>query len=79
MAEYVAAERPLAANRLIARVREAVDLLAEQPKLGRHGRVAGTRELIVPDTRLIVVYRRLRGHLQIVAVIHMAMRWPDDF
>jgi plasmid stabilization system protein ParE len=41
--------------------------------------VAGTRELIVPDTRLIVAYREVGDRLDIVTVVHTSMRWPKDF
>ncbi|MCX7055916.1 MAG: type II toxin-antitoxin system RelE/ParE family toxin [Betaproteobacteria bacterium] len=42
------------------RVLAAVDTLADQPSLGRPGRVPGTRELVVRKTRYIIPYR-IRG------------------
>jgi plasmid stabilization system protein ParE len=51
--------------------------LARHPEMGRKGRVAGTRELIVAPC--IVVYRITRGAIEIVAIIHAARRWPDSF
>jgi plasmid stabilization system protein ParE len=38
----------------------AVERLAELPNLGRPGRLAGTRELVVPSTKYLIPYR-LRG------------------
>lgn len=79
IAEYIAVERPIAARQVVARVRLAVARLEEHPELGRSGRVFGTRELIVPDTRLIVAYRSVKGDVEVLAVVHTAMRWPEDF
>jgi plasmid stabilization system protein ParE len=38
----------------------AGDLLAEQPNIGRPGRIPGTRELVAPKTSYIIPYR-VRG------------------
>ena len=59
-ATYIAADDTAAARLVVQRVLAAVAMLAEQPGLGRPGRVPGTRELIVAKTRYIVPYR-VRG------------------
>jgi plasmid stabilization system protein ParE len=48
--ERIAADNPTAADRMIERIRAAVTHLAASPALGRSGRVAGTRELVIPHT-----------------------------
>jgi toxin ParE1/3/4 len=48
--EHIAANNPTAAMRMIERIRAAVTRLAASPGLGRPGRVAGTRELVIPRT-----------------------------
>ena len=53
-ASYIAADDTTAARLVVKRVLAAVAMLAEQPGLGRPGRVPGTRELIVAKTRYIV-------------------------
>jgi toxin ParE1/3/4 len=55
---------------------EAVERLAELPGLGRPGRVAGTRELIVPGTPYIVPYRLRGDRLEVIAVFHTSQKWP---
>jgi toxin ParE1/3/4 len=54
-----------------------IDALARHPEMGRRGRVAGTRELIVAP--YVVAYRITKGAIEIVAIIHAARRWPDSF
>jgi plasmid stabilization system protein ParE len=55
---------------------EAVERLAELPGLGRPGRVAGTRELVVPGTPYVIPYRVRGDHLDVIAVFHGRQRWP---
>jgi len=60
------------------RIRAVVQRLATTPALGRPGRVAGTRELVVPGTPYIVPYRITGDIVQIITVLHSAQRWPDQ-
>ncbi len=75
--ERIAADNPTAASRRIERIRAAVMLLAAAPALGRPGRVAGTRELVVPDTPYIVPYRVKGDVVQIITIFQGAQRRPD--
>lgn len=77
--ERIAADNPEAAMRVIERIRAAVRRLAASPALGRPGRVADTRELVIPGTPYIVPYRVKGEALQIITILHSAQRWPDRF
>jgi toxin ParE1/3/4 len=77
--EYIARENPSAAARTAATVLAAVERLAELPNLGRPGRVAGTRELVVPRTAYVIPYRVRGERLEIIAVFHGRQRWPKRF
>ena len=70
---YIARENPGAAARAATTLRAAVDRLAELPNLGRPGRVAGTRELVVPG---VIPYRVRGERLEIIAVFHGRQLWP---
>ncbi len=76
---YITRQNPQAGSRMRTRIRSAVGRLAEQPNLGRAGRVEDTRELVIAGTPYIVVYRVLDNRLRILAVIHGARRWPTHF
>jgi toxin ParE1/3/4 len=73
---YIAHDNPKAADRVAVALLDAVERLAEQPHLGRPGRVAGTRELIVPRTPYVIPYRVRGDRLEIVAVFHGRQKWP---
>ncbi len=79
IAEYIAQDNPSAARRVVRRVQGAVADLGSHPAIGRSGRVAGTRELVVSGTPFIVPYRVREKTLEILAVIHTARQWPDEF
>jgi toxin ParE1/3/4 len=73
---YIARDNPKAANRIASAVLDAVDRLAELPNLGRPGRVAGTRELVVPGTPYVIPYRLRGDRLEVIAVFHGRQKWP---
>ncbi len=78
-AEYIARDKPKAAAQVVESIHEAVALLRQYPALGRTGRVAGTRELVVPDTPYIIPYRIRGNEVQILRVFHAARKWPKKF
>jgi addiction module RelE/StbE family toxin len=77
VAEYLENDDPDAAARVVLRIVDAVEHLADHPHLGRPGRIPNTRELVVSGTQYIVPYRVRGGVLEILRVLHGAMRWPD--
>ncbi len=78
-AEYIAKSDPAAARMVVQRIYSAVSLLAENPALGHAGRIHGTRELVVPDTRYIVPYRVKPelNQIQILRVFHSSRKSPQ--
>lgn len=76
-AAYIAVDDATAARLVVKRVLDAVAQLEHQPGLGRPGRVAGTRELVVGQTRHIVPYRVRRETVEILRVFHTSRRLPD--
>jgi toxin ParE1/3/4 len=61
------------------RIHEAASLLVAIPAMGRPGRVDGTRELVVPRTPYILVYRIQAGTIRVIRVLRGARRWPSRF
>ncbi len=77
-ASYIATDDPKAAQLVVNSVLTSVSLLAEQPALGRAGRVAGTREIVVSRTRYIVPYRVRGNTIEILRVFHTSRRLPRE-
>ena len=73
---YIAGDNPKAANRIAGTLLDAVERLAELPNLGRPGRVAGTRELVVPGTPYVIAYRLRSDRIEVIAVFHSRQKWP---
>lgn len=76
---YIVEDNPAAAQRVLLGIIRNVEVLAEHPHMGRPGRVAGTRELVVPRTPYIVPYRVRDSRVQVLRVYHAARRWPESF
>ena len=69
---------PRAAARIGQLVKDRLSLLATMPRMGRTGRVAGTRELVLSGTPYLIIYE-LRGpddQIYILRLLHGARRWP---
>ncbi len=74
---YIAQDRPVAAQQIVARIKETVSLLSEQPDMGRPGRVPNTKELVVNRTPYTLPYRVRDNRIEILGVLHAARRWPE--
>ena len=77
--DYIAQDSLQAAHMVTDRIEAGVERLTQFPEMGRAGRVEGTRELPIPNTSHVVVYRIHKGTLEIATVIHVARKWPDSF
>ena len=76
-AEHIAADNPAAASRVALAVLSRTRELAETPWIGRTGRVPDTRELVIPNTPLVVAYTVIGSTAWILRVLHSARKWPD--
>ena len=76
--EFISEDRPQATGEMVARIQEAAQHLQKHPRMGKAGRLPGTRELVIAQTPYIVVYVVTESEVHVVAVIHTAMRWPES-
>jgi toxin ParE1/3/4 len=76
IAEYISRDNQAAALAVHAAILRQVGQLAEHPRIGRPGRVKGSRELVVSGTPYIVAYRVAGQDVTILRVLHGAQQWP---
>jgi toxin ParE1/3/4 len=76
---YIAADNPDVAERVCTAIVVAVERLTDQPHLGRIGRRAGTRELVIASfPAYIVVYRVTETDIRITRVWHRRQNWQRE-
>lgn len=76
-AAYIAKDSPRMAAELVRHLQDSVAMLAEHSNMGRPGRIAGTRELVVTRFPYILPYRVRGGAVEILRVFHTARKWPQ--
>jgi addiction module RelE/StbE family toxin len=76
--DYIEADSPQAAITVDDRIRQQIEDLMKFPKIGRPGRINGTRELIIQRTPYIAVYRIAGKTIRILRVLHGAQMWPQE-
>ena len=77
MHTYIASDNPGAAEVTVEAIVAGIEALVRHPEMGRKGRIAGTRELVI--TPYVTAYCVRTTAIDILAVIHGARRWPDSF
>lgn len=77
--EHIRQENPQAANRVVSAIRRETMQLANTPQVGRLGRVGNTRELVIAKLPFIVAYQIMPSSVEILAVVHTARLWPENF
>ena len=75
--DVIAHDNPRAAARIDELFSDAATRLGDHPKLGKPGKISGTRELI-PHESYRLVYEIEGEALWILALIHTARLWPPQ-
>jgi toxin ParE1/3/4 len=73
--DYIAADSPRAAVKMDELFSKATARLADHPKLGRTGRIPGTRE-VIPHKSYCLVYEIEQEAVWVLALVHTARQWP---
>ena len=73
---YIAEHDPEAASKVALAILDGVERLTDFPASGRPGRLPDTRELVIPGSRYLVIYRVKDEALEVLRVLHSARRWP---
>lgn len=76
--DYISDDNPDAAQRVKDDIEAKVEKLPDFPKLGRPGRIGGTRELVA-WANYIVVYQEESFAVRILRVLHAAQQWPPSY
>jgi toxin ParE1/3/4 len=74
--DFIALDNPLAAVMQDIEIEQQTNMLTLQPKMGRAGRIKGTRELVIVRTPFIAIYRIKQERIEILRVLHGAQNWP---
>lgn len=80
IADHIGRDSPRAAQSVVRALRQSAAKLAPHPRIGRPGRVEGTRELV--NSRFpsyITVYQIDPDAVRILAVVNTARLWPLEF
>ena len=75
IADHIAADSPRAAVRMDILFAEAAESLARFPRMGRVGKVPGTRE-IFPHENYRLVYDVEDDTVWILTLVHTSRQWP---
>jgi len=76
---FISVDNPDAALQQVIRIIDIVETyIADRPRMGKPGRVDGTRELVVSGTPYIIMYRLFHENLEILRVLHGARQWPEE-
>ncbi|WP_272881483.1 type II toxin-antitoxin system RelE/ParE family toxin [Fundidesulfovibrio soli] len=74
---YIAQDNPEAARRTAIKIEVSCTGLDQFPRVGREGAVPDTRELVIPGTAYVCVYRLSGVRVEILRLLHTRMMWPE--
>ena len=75
--DYISDDNPDAAQRVKDDIEAKAAKLPDFPRMGRTGRVEGTREMVV-WANYILVYEEDAFTVRILRVLHAAQQWPPS-
>ncbi len=76
--EFLTEHNPRAAVAIVRRIGDAAAGLAARPRIGRPGKLDGTRERVVSRTAYLIIYKVLEDEILIARVLHGRQQWPPE-
>ena len=73
--QYISQDNSIVAINVVLTILNKVELLPNNPAIGRTGRVMGTRELIVVGYPFIVAYRVKDNSIEVLRVLHTSQQF----
>jgi addiction module RelE/StbE family toxin len=74
--DYIEQDSPRAAVANDDRILQSIEFIRNFAKIGRKGRIPGTREFVVPDSPYVLLYKIEDTTLVMFRIMHGAQRWP---
>ena len=74
--EFISEENPALLSSTIEQILSAINQIKNFPESGRAGRVKTTRELVLATLPFIIVYRKKKKFIEILALLHQSKKWP---
>lgn len=76
--EYIFANNEEAAKKVVAHILEQVEtILANNPAIGRAGRILRTREFVISKYPYILPYQVRENTIYILRVLHTSRKWEN--
>lgn len=70
--DYIAADNPQAAIKVLVEIRQTANTLIDFPMMGHAGRRAGTRELVITRYPYVIIYRLTAKKIFVAAILHQS-------
>lgn len=77
--DHIAADNPVAAERMLRRIDERCRGLAENPELGEQWSALGSDVRMFTVGRYAIFYRPTRNGIRVVRILHSARDIPTKF
>lgn len=74
---YISEDNAGAAQATVETMLRGIEALTRNPRMGRTGRVAGSREVVIAP--YVIAYRSRKSVIEVLGIIHGARQWPDSF
>ncbi len=75
--DYYESQQSGLGARFLSSYDSQIEVVRDMPKIGRTGKVFGTRELVMQDFPFLIVYRIRKDYLEIIRLIHQSMKYPN--
>lgn len=77
--DYIGQFNPIAAERVVSRIRQAVLMFEQFPLIGPEGDVPDTREFHIPGLSYTIVYAIASAtDVDVLTIIHDSRQWPPE-